>query len=168
MSDGGESRIETDARSTEAGPPRSPMRRRFLNWLLGAGAGGLTATVLYPVFRYMIPPQMEESTTNQVTLALSPSEIAPNTGEIFRFGSSPGILIRTPEGELRAFDAMCTHLDCIVQYRDDISHIWCACHNGHYDLVGNAIKGPPPRPLNRYTVNVQDDKIVISKGEGLT
>jgi Rieske Fe-S protein len=58
---------------------------------------------------------------------------------------------------------MCTHLDCIVQYREDIGHIWCACHNGHYDLNGANIQGPPPRPLSRYTVVEQGDRIIVSK-----
>ena len=147
----------------EAGSESEVERRRFLNWLLGAGAGALGVSVLYPVTRYLDPPVVEEATTSQVTLLLSPREIAPNTGHIFKFGSQPGIVIRTPDGELKAFEAMCTHLDCIVQYRDDISRIWCACHNGHYDLNGLNIKGPPPRPLEQYAVKVQDDKIVVSK-----
>ena len=75
-----------------------------------------------------------------------------------------GILVRTPSGELRAFSATCTHLNCIVQYRDDIGHIWCACHNGHFDLNGLNISGPPPAPLEAYTVNVREDEIVVSRG----
>lgn len=146
------------------GGEESPnLRRRFLNWVLGTGAGALALSVFYPVARYLVPPEVEESPTNSVTLSIAPEEISPNSGRIFRFGSSPGILIRTPSGELKAFDAMCTHLDCIVQYREDLSHIWCACHNGHYDLNGTNIKGPPPRPLQRYEVNVQGGQIVVSK-----
>lgn len=138
-------------------------RRNFLNWILGTGVGALGVSILYPVARYLIPPRVEEAATDQVTLALTPRDIAPNTGEVFKFGSRPGIIVRTPSGELKAFDGMCTHLDCIVQYRDDISHIWCACHNGHYDLTGRNIQGPPPRPLEEYQVFVQGDRIVVSK-----
>lgn len=142
---------------------KGPVRRRFLNWLLGTGAGAVCASVLYPVARYLVPPEVEESDANQVTLSIDPRDIAPNSGQIFRFGSRPGVLIRTPQGELRAFDGICTHLDCIVQYREDLGHIWCACHNGHYDLHGVNIAGPPPRPLKPYTVVEQGDKIVVSK-----
>ena len=141
----------------------SNTRRNFLNWILGTGVGALCISVLYPVARYLVPPKVEEAATNQVTLPFAPRDIAPNTGEIFKFGSRPGIVVRTPSGELKAFDGMCTHLDCIVQYRDDIGHIWCACHNGHYDLTGRNIEGPPPRPLEEYEVFVQGDRIVVSK-----
>jgi cytochrome b6-f complex iron-sulfur subunit len=140
-----------------------PKRRSFLNWLLGTGAGALSASILYPVTRYLIPPEVEESSASQVTLPIAARDVPPNSGQIFRFGSRPGIIVRTPAGELRAFDGMCTHLDCIVQYRDDLSRIWCACHNGHYDLNGINIEGPPPRPLEEYSVVEQDGSIVVSK-----
>ncbi len=149
--------------SGETGRGTMPVRRRFLNWLLGTGFGALSASILYPIARYLEPPEVEESNASQVTLSINPRDIPPNSGQVFRFGSRPGILIRTPQGELRAFDAICTHLDCIVQYRDDLTQIWCACHNGHYDLNGINIAGPPPRPLTTYSVVEQSDKIVVSK-----
>lgn len=138
-------------------------RRGFVNWMLGSAAGGLLLAVLYPVGRYLVPPAAGESASSSVTLSLTPAEIEPNTAHVFKFGSRPGILIRTPSGELRAFSAACTHLGCIVQYRGDIGHIWCACHNGHFDLNGRNIQGPPPSPLEQYVVNVRGDQIVVSR-----
>jgi cytochrome b6-f complex iron-sulfur subunit len=138
-------------------------RRRFVNWFLGTSAGAFLAAVLYPVSRYLIPPPVEESTAKSVTLPVKPADVKPNSGQIFKFGSQPAILVRTPAGELRAFSAICTHLNCTVQYRADLSHVWCACHNGHYDLNGKNIAGPPPRPLDSYVVNVRGDQIVVSK-----
>jgi Rieske Fe-S protein len=91
-------------------------------------------------------------------------ELKPNTGKIFKFGTQPGMLVKTPGGDILAFSAICTHLNCTVQYREDMQHIWCACHNGHYDLNGKNIAGPPPRPLEQYTVNIRGDEIVVSKG----
>jgi Rieske Fe-S protein len=138
-------------------------RRRFINWLVGTSLGGFLLSALYPVSRYLIPPETEESASVSVTLPIKPEEVEANSGQIFKFGNQPGILIRTPTGELRAFSAICTHLACVVQYRSDLSHIWCACHNGHYDLNGRNIAGPPPRPLETYAVNVRGDQIVVSK-----
>lgn len=141
-----------------------PPRRTFLDWVLATSAGGLIAAVLYPVTRYLIPPRTGESASSAVTLPFKAGDIAANSGKIFKFGNRPGILIRTPAGELRAYSAVCTHLACIVQYRPDLSHIWCACHNGHYDLNGRNIAGPPPAPLEAFTVNVRGDEIVVTKG----
>ena len=138
-------------------------RRDLLNWFLGTGASALLAAILYPIARYLVPPKVSESTARLVTLSVKPGDVKPNSGQIFKFGSQPGILVRTPEGELRAFTAICTHLACTVQYRTDLKHIWCACHNGHFDLNGKNIAGPPPRPLAPYAVNVQGEQIVVSK-----
>jgi cytochrome b6-f complex iron-sulfur subunit len=141
-----------------------PGRRRFVNWFLGTSLGAFLAAVLYPVSRYLVPPDVGESTAGTVTLPLKPDDVKPNTGQIFKFGSRPGIIVRTASGELRAFSAVCTHLNCTVQYRADLSHIWCACHNGHYDLNGKNIEGPPPRPLDSFVVNARGNQIVVSKG----
>jgi cytochrome b6-f complex iron-sulfur subunit len=138
-------------------------RRKFLNWFLGTTAGAFLLSVFYPVSRYLIPPKVQESTSRTVILAVKAVDVKANTGQIFRFGNQPAILVRTQGGELRAFSAVCTHLACIVQYRGDLSHIWCACHNGHFDLNGHNLSGPPPRPLEQFVVNVRADQIVVSK-----
>ena len=143
--------------------PPIPTRRKFLNWLLSTSLVGFIASVLYPVLRYLIPPAAGEAASASVTLPFKPDEVAANTGRIFKFGNRPGLLVRTAENELHAYSATCTHLGCIVQYRPDLAHIWCACHNGHYDLNGRNIAGPPPNPLEEYAVNVRGDQIVIGK-----
>ena len=138
-------------------------RRKFLNWFLSTTAGAFLVSVTYPLSRYLIPPEVEESTASTVTLSIKPNDVKANSGQIFRFGSQPAILVKDTNGELKAFSAVCTHLACIVQYRSDISHIWCACHNGHFDLNGRNVEGPPPKPLEQFVVNVRADQIVVNK-----
>ena len=137
-------------------------RRRLLNWILGTSLGATVAAALYPVFRFVVPPEIAEAPVNRV-LAAKLSELPPNSGKIFRFGSKPGIVIRTPAGDVRAFSAVCTHLACTVQYRPDMEHIWCACHGGVYDLQGKNIGGPPPRPLEAYRVDVKGDDVYVTR-----
>ncbi|OFW08435.1 MAG: hypothetical protein A3H96_21285 [Acidobacteria bacterium RIFCSPLOWO2_02_FULL_67_36] len=139
-----------------------PERRTFLNWLLGSWATGVAASIFYPILRYLIPPDIPEAATRSVDAGKA-STLLPNSGRVVAFGSAPAIVVRTATGDYRAFSAVCTHLQCTVQYRPDLQHIWCACHNGHYDLSGRNIAGPPPRPLEQYDVNLRDDEIVVSK-----
>jgi cytochrome b6-f complex iron-sulfur subunit len=141
----------------------SPGRRSVLNYLLGTGTLATLGAILYPVIRFMIPPRVVESSAASVVAAKT-TEIKPNEGRIFKFGSKPGILIQTAEGEYRAFSATCTHLDCTVQFRVDEKMIWCACHNGRYDLTGRNVSGPPPRPLEQFQVNVRGQDIIVSRG----
>jgi Rieske Fe-S protein len=144
----------------EPGVRRS--RRSFVNWILGTGAGSVLAAILLPVVRFIIPPEVPESETSRV-LAGRVTELVATPWKIFKFGNDPAILLKSEEGEFRAFGATCTHLDCTVQYRPDMRRIWCACHNGSYDLNGTNVAGPPPRPLTRYTVNVVGDDIFVSR-----
>lgn len=142
--------------------PKDPGRRNFLDYLLGTSVVATLGAMLYPVIRFMVPPTITEAQQNSVVAGKS-NEIAANTGKIFKFGSKPGILIRTQSGDLKAFSASCTHLDCIVQYDPAAKLIVCACHNGKYDLTGKNISGPPPRPLEEFTVNVKGDDITVTK-----
>ncbi len=141
--------------------PKLETRRSFLNTILTTVSGIFLTFIIYPIYKYLIPPKDVTPKPTSVEVG-KVDDLKPNSGKIFRFGNEPGILIKTPEGELRAFTAICTHLGCTVQYREDFAHIWCACHNGHYNLQGINIAGPPPRPLAPYKVNVKNGKVYVS------
>jgi len=137
--------------------PQLTGRRSFLSWLLGTSVAGLVASALYPVVRYLSPPDVPEATTNQVEAGTTSDPVFAEKGfKIVRFGSSPVIVIKVGEADFRAFEATCTHLDCVVQYRKDRNAIWCYCPNGVYDLNGRNVGGPPPRPLAPYNVHLVD------------
>jgi Rieske Fe-S protein len=112
-----------------------PGRRDFLKYILGGSLLGWLASLLYPLFAYLKPPKTGEVEVSSVKVGKI-EDIPKDSGFIFRFGDQPGLLVRTPSGDLRAFSAVCTHLQCTVQYRKDMGLIWCACHNGKYDLNG--------------------------------
>jgi len=141
-------------------------RRTFLVSLLGIGFVSTALSVLYPVLRFVIPPANAEPATDSI-VAGKISEFKNNSGALVKFGTKPAILVRTSGGDFKAFTAVCTHLECTVQYKPETSQIWCACHNGLYDLAGNVVSGPPPRPLEAFTVNLRgepgQEDVVISR-----
>jgi len=137
-------------------------RRKFLNIFLGGSLFGTVAAFLYPIVRFLIPPKRVQVGLNRV-VAARVGELAPNSSKIFKFGNSPGILINTQEGELKAFSAVCTHLTCNVVFEGDTGSLLCPCHNGRFDLSGNVISGPPPSPLESYEVEISGDEIIVSK-----
>jgi Rieske Fe-S protein len=148
--------------------PRSPNRRRVLNWFLGTSLGTLCISVVYPVLRYISPPIIPEPATAQLDAGVTNDPQLLERGfKILRFGVEP--VIRVSETDFRAFSATCTHLQCIVTYRKPRELIWCYCHNGVYDLKGRNIAGPPPRPLTPFEVHLvaggpgQPQKLVVSK-----
>jgi cytochrome b6-f complex iron-sulfur subunit len=142
--------------------PGNESKRGFLKLVLSGGLVALAGAILYPLFSYLKPPKQGEVEVTSVKAGKA-SDIANDSGMIVKFGSKPVILLRTAAGDFRAFSATCTHLDCTVQYKKDIGLIWCACHNGKYDLNGRNVSGPPPRPLDEYRVVVQGGEVFISK-----
>jgi Rieske Fe-S protein len=141
--------------------PARLSRRGVIDLLLTGSFASLAAAVLYPVLRYIAPPPSDQNVTTSV-VAAQVNAVAPNSGTVFRFGTRPGILVRTSSGEWRAFSAVCSHLQCTVQFRADLEHIWCACHNGHFDLSGKNVEGPPPRPLEQFDVTIRGNDVVVS------
>lgn len=142
--------------------PSEPGRRRVIEILLGGGLLASLASFLYPVLRYLVPPSVADLGGDEI-VAAKLTELKANSAKIFRFGSRPGLLIMNSDGTYRALSATCTHLACTVQYRSDLRQIWCACHNGIYDLNGRNVSGPPPRPLDVFDVHVRGDEIVVSR-----
>ena len=130
--------------------------------LLGGGLFASALSFIYPVLRYLVPPRLTDMGGDTV-VAGKVGELRPNSGKIFRFGSRPGLLMLGTDGQYRALSATCTHLSCTVQYRGDLRQVWCACHNGMYDLAGRNLSGPPPRPLEQYDVHVRGDEIIVSR-----
>lgn len=139
-----------------------PMRRRVIGIFLGSGLLASFATFIYPVLRYLVPPAVADLGGDEV-VAAKLKDLKPNSGKIFRFGSRPGLLIMNSDGTYRALSGTCTHLGCTVQYRNDLREVWCACHNGIYDLNGRNVSGPPPRPLDVFDVHLRGDEIVVSR-----
>ncbi len=157
---------ETSTPPMRVGRAERTPRRSFLDSVLGFGFMSSAMAMLYPVVRYLVPPPGGEPPTLSVVAARL-RDVPPNTGIIFNFGNRPALLVRTPDGELRAFDATCTHLDCTVQYRPETSQVWCACHNGLFDLGGGVVSGPPPRALERLSVQLRgeagQEDVVVSR-----
>jgi Rieske Fe-S protein len=117
---------------------------------------------LYPVARYLIPPHIPEAKVSSIKLGKI-DEFPSGTSKIVKFGTLPALIIRSDSGEFRAFSAICTHLNCTVQYREDWKLIWCACHNGKYDLNGKNTEGPPPRPLETFKIVIQENEVFLTK-----
>ena len=139
-------------------------RRQFLNRVLSAGVAAITAYVVYPVIRYLIPPPVTfgEQSKVQVTAV---GTMQPNTAKFFRFLDKPAVLVRLPGGDYEALSAKCTHLGCTVDFDGSKDRFYCNCHGSEFDINGNVIRGPATSPLPRYIVTVSDKEIYVSVKE---
>ena len=128
-------------------------RRSWLARCLGGGIAATLAALFYPVAMFLRPRATTNSGALEMVAPYSMDELKLGANghwpPPFNFGGKPCLLILV-DGEPRAFDAVCTHLQCTVEYRAASQDIFCNCHNGVYDLNGRNVAGPPPRPLEVY------------------
>jgi len=138
--------------------PLEKSRRSFLDWMLGGSLAAVVGSVVYPVLSFLNTPKRQHSAAGQVEAGLVNDEAFRTKGyKIIEHGGEPVIVVRVADADFRAFSAVCTHLQCIVEYRKSQDVIWCNCHDGRFNLQGEVTGGPPPRPLMQYNVRVAQE-----------
>ena len=63
--------------------------------------------------------------------------------------------------DFTVFDPHCTHLGCPYRWDEGRGQFICPCHTAIFDLDGNVVSGPPPRPLDRMEAKVEAGKIWV-------
>jgi menaquinol-cytochrome c reductase iron-sulfur subunit len=63
--------------------------------------------------------------------------------------------------DVRVFSATCTHLGCQILWDGDAKRFRCPCHGGVYDVNGQVLEGPPPRPLDVVEAKIEGDDSVL-------
>jgi len=148
-------------------------RRDFMKTTTGAIAGLITATLAIPAVAYIVGPSLKESDTEEWIPLGSASKVEIGTPTLFKAKierqtgwivneTELSIYVLTDDG--RTYVAMsntCTHLGCRVRWIADQEQFFCPCHTAAFDKDGQVATGPPPRPLDRYEVKVEEDQLFV-------
>jgi len=136
--------------------------------------GGLIGTIVaLPSIAYLLSPAVK-ATDDEASIALGPLENYP-IGIPTRFeftrtkingwertATNYGLyVVRKNEKEVRVFSDICTHLGCRVTWHADQKNYISPCHDGHFDIVGNVVSGPPPRPLDEFVTKIEDGNLFV-------
>jgi cytochrome b6-f complex iron-sulfur subunit len=141
-------------------------RLSFIKVAVGGMCVAYAAAIGYPIFRYLNSPVEREAALGSVKdVALAGADKLPlGSVLLFKFGPFPSMLIHHKDGTWVAFDSVCTHLGCTVQYHPELEKIVCACHGGQYDShTGANISGPPPKPLTKFNVKVATGTVTVTR-----
>ena len=163
----------TDHSAVRLETPEVLSRRRFLEKLSMALAGFCAAVVGLPLIGFVIAPLFRKVPEQWVTLGKVNDFQVGKTVTVTVIDTSPlpwaGItaknavwLRRETESSFIAFSANCTHLGCPVRWMEGAELFMCPCHGGVYYKDGNVAAGPPPRPLVRYAVRVENGDVKMS------
>jgi len=151
-------------------------RRNFLSIATWAIGGLISLGMGIPAIAYIVGPALNRS-NSQEWIRLGPtSKIELKTPTLFKFTiqrktgwivneEEVSVYVLTDNGrDFIAMSNICTHLGCRVRWISDREEFFCPCHNGVFDKEGKVVSGPPPRPLDRYEVKVEDEQLMVLGG----
>ena len=84
--------------------------------------------------------------------------LLPGSSLYFNFPTrnDPAVLLRSSEGEYRAYSRRCSHAGCSVDFDASSRCLKCPCHKGAFDArMGYVMFGPPRRPLDEIVLQVR-------------
>jgi len=134
-------------------------RRRFLRLLLSFFSFAALAAFAYPAIRFLLHGVRVKEEPEKLVLAKA--EVIQEKIKEIVFNNTPAIIIYTKDNGIIALSRVCTHLGCLVSYDRDRDILICPCHVGIYDLEGNVISGPPPKPLQKFPLRIEGGNVVI-------
>ena len=146
----------------EAAGEEEVTRREFARYLV-AGAGAMAVGNV----GLAAWTQLRSINTGEPRSIVALEQVPVGTTYLFRYPTEadPAVLLRVAEDEVVAFSQKCTHLGCVVFFEADEDRWHCPCHEGNFDArTGDAVSGPPVRPLGRIDVEVRDDGAVWALG----
>ena len=150
---------EEGAQNT-TGAAQGLRRRHVLDYALGTTAAAAAVAAAYPALRMMEP--LSDGEPGHA--ALGPlADLPPGQARIMQVDERPVLVVRAPDGTVRAFVGVCPHLGCTVRYDAERGDIACACHGGRFALDGRNTAGPPTRPLEGLRVTVHAGVLTVSK-----
>ncbi len=144
--------------SNSSGPQS---RRTFIIYSLFASFLVFTGGVIYSIFRYLSPIERRGLSAKSDFLSIPLENMEVGSSQTLRFRGKPIIVIRTDSNKVSALSAVCTHLGCIVKWYNDKNQLICPCHAARFDLFGNVLSGPAPKPLPAFSARIEGDKIVV-------
>lgn len=136
-------------------------RRSFLLFSLFSSFLVLITGFTYTVLRFLWPTEGKGMKSQEGSLRIALEEVEAGSSHILRFRGNPVIIVRLKNNEVFALSATCTHLGCIVRWNEEKKQLICPCHAARFDLFGNVLGGPAPKPLPTFSAKVEDNKIVI-------
>jgi len=77
------------------------------------------------------------------------------------FADGKFYLARLDDGGFLALHRKCTHLGCSVPWKEYEQRFACPCHASAFDMHGDVVNAPAPRPLDLFPVTIRDGIVLV-------
>ena len=71
------------------------------------------------------------------------------------------VLMKQPDGQVKVFSPMCTHLGCGYRWDGEEKQFKCPCHGSVFDIEGKVVAGPAPRPLDLLPSKIENGRLLV-------
>lgn len=71
------------------------------------------------------------------------------------------VFVTNTGNRIVALSPVCTHLGCMVVWDNNSAEFICPCHAGRYNISGDVLSGPPPRPLSKIPLKIDSGKVFV-------
>ncbi len=136
-------------------------RRGMLRWMAGVFLSLWAFGAFWVAAGFLMAPGAEEHAMGQMISVGEVASLSPGDARLIHHRSQPILVIRDLSGEVAALSAICTHMRCVLHWDSQAQVIRCPCHGGTFDVDGNVLSGPPPRPLARFVLEVRLGEIFV-------
>lgn len=149
-------------RETEGpeGTVGSSSRRSFL-WKIWLGLGGVAALEYIWLAADFLRPRAGGAATDVGSIIVAGPVERFSPGSVTAFPAGKFYLARLENGGFLALSRECTHLGCTVPWIDDEARFVCPCHSSAYDMRGDVLNPPAPRPLDNYPVRIENGIVKV-------
>lgn len=129
-------------------------RREFLNLAWLASLGFLTLNVAGVAYLFAMPRFKEGEFGGLVNVGTA-SDL-PEAGTAPENMPAVKIWLSNTDQGVTALYKVCTHLGCLYNWNTQENKFLCPCHGSQFQLDGEYIRGPAPRSLDRFVLQVVD------------
>jgi cytochrome b6-f complex iron-sulfur subunit len=145
----------------EKKPEANPNRRSFLNTLWVILGGVALAEFVAVAFGFLRPQQSEDRAENEDSTLTAGAVESFLPDSVTAFVRGKFYLARLKDGGFLALSRTCTHLGCTVPWLEKEMKFACPCHGSAFDITGNVIEPPAPRPLDIYPISIENNVIKV-------
>jgi cytochrome b6-f complex iron-sulfur subunit len=141
---------------TKADAKLAMNRREFLNLAWLASLGFLTVSLAGVTFLFAMP-RFKEGEFGGVYTAGKVSDL-PTIGSAPENLPKVKLWLSNSEQGVSAIYKVCTHLGCLYNWNNQEGKFLCPCHGSQFQLNGEYIRGPAPRSLDRFIIQIVDQQ----------
>jgi menaquinol-cytochrome c reductase iron-sulfur subunit len=139
-------------------------RRSFFKIISGVFAGFIAFSLSFPMIETLIGTisKKKSESYSKVTSLDSPSFVLTEEDAFIKSIKAQEVwVIKKSDSNVTVFSPICPHLGCRYQWDSDRKLFICPCHHSVFNIDGDVVSGPSPRPLDSLPQRIENNYLYV-------